>query len=88
MGITLCLPRRWQESASKLAVLDQEGIDDKALMEWVESILTDQQRRGAPATFNIEQVVQIVAASLVKTRKVQDYLLQAGLPENWHTQAV
>ena len=53
--------RRWQESDSKLAVLEQEGIDDKALMEWVESILTDQQRLGAPATFSIEQVVQIVA---------------------------
>ncbi len=53
--------RRWQQSTSKLAVLEQQGIDDKALMEWVESILTDQQRRGAPATFSIEQVVQIVA---------------------------
>jgi putative transposase len=41
--------------------LESEGIDDKALMEWVESILTDQERSGAPATFTIEQVVQIVA---------------------------
>jgi putative transposase len=53
--------QRWNESASKLAVLESEGIDDKALMEWVESILTDQERSGAPATFKIEQVVQIVA---------------------------
>ena len=53
--------RRWHESASKLAVLEQEGIDDKALMEWIEGILIDQQRRGAPATFSIEQVVQIIA---------------------------
>jgi putative transposase len=53
--------QRWHESASKLAVLESEGIDDKALMEWVESILTDQERCGAPETFNIEQVVQIIA---------------------------
>ena len=53
--------QRWHESASKLGVLESEGIDDKALMEWIESILTDSQRAGAPATFTIEQVVQIVA---------------------------
>lgn len=53
--------QRWHESASKLAVLESEGIDDKALSEWLEGILTDQQRRGAPVTFSIEQVVQIVA---------------------------
>lgn len=53
--------QRWHESASKLAVLAEEGIDDKALMEWIEGILTDQQRLGAPATFSIEQVVQIIA---------------------------
>jgi putative transposase len=53
--------QRWHELASKLAVLEQEGIDDKALMEWSEGILIDQQRRGAPATFSIEQVVQIIA---------------------------
>ena len=47
--------QRWRESALKLAVLESEGIDDKALMEWVESILTDQERCGAPETFNIEQ---------------------------------
>jgi len=53
--------QRWHESASKLALLEEEGIDDKALSEWVEDLLTDQQRRGAPATFSLEQVVQIVA---------------------------
>lgn len=53
--------QRWHESASKFALLEEEGIDDKALMEWVEDLLTDQQRRGAPATFSLEQVVQIVA---------------------------
>ena len=53
--------QRWHESASKLALLEEEGIDDKALSEWVEDLLTGQQRRGAPATFSLEQVVQIVA---------------------------
>jgi putative transposase len=53
--------QRWNESASKLAVLESEGIDDQVLMKWVESILKDEQRCGAPATFTIEQVVQIVA---------------------------
>lgn len=53
--------QRWHESASLLAVLESEAIDDKALMEWVMRILTDQERCGAPETFNIEQVVQIIA---------------------------
>ena len=75
--------QRWRESALKLAVLESEGIDDKALMEWVESILTDQERCGAPETFNIEQVVQIIAASLVKTRKLQGCQSQTGLLKNW-----
>ena len=52
-------------------------------MEWIEGILTDQQRLGAPATFSIEQVVQIIAASFVKTRKLRGYPSLTGRPENW-----
>ena len=75
--------QRWHESTSKLAVLEAEGIDDKTLMEWVEDLLLDKQRRGAPATFSIEQVVQIVAASFVNNPRRQGYQLLTGLPENW-----
>lgn len=49
--------QRWHKSASKLGVLEAEDIDDKALMEWVLDLLLDKQRRGAPATFNVVQIV-------------------------------
>ena len=53
--------RRFAESASKLALLESEGINDKELMAWLEGMLTDWSRPGTPATFRTEQVVQIVA---------------------------
>ena len=53
--------RRWHEGASKLAVLESKGINDKGLMAWIESILADQERPGTPASFSTEQIVQIVA---------------------------
>lgn len=53
--------RRWHEAASKLAVLEAKGINEKGLMAWIESILADQERPGTPGSFSTEQVVQIVA---------------------------
>ena len=53
--------QRWCLVASKLLVLESKGIDDKSYLAWIERIFSDEPRSGAPAKFETEQVVQIVA---------------------------
>ena len=42
-------------------MLESKGIDDKSYLAWIERIFSDEPRSGAPAKFETEQVVQIVA---------------------------
>lgn len=53
--------QRWCLVASKLLVLESKGIDDKSYLAWIKRIFSDEPRSGAPAKFETEQVVQIVA---------------------------
>lgn len=55
--------KRWQTSEERLQELELEGIPQKQLCQEVASVLTDQARSGAPATFEIEQIVAIVAVA-------------------------
>lgn len=53
--------QRWCEVEAKLTLAESEGITDPELRQWVEALLSDQERPGAPVTFSAQQVVQIVA---------------------------
>jgi putative transposase len=52
--------RRWQEAASYLGEIEEEG-NLKEVEAAVEQVLADQPRSGAPVKFTAEQVCQIVA---------------------------
>lgn len=52
---------RWAVSEVDLRVAEEAGLEEKKLLELVETALTDEFRSGAPDTFEPEQLVQIVA---------------------------
>ncbi len=47
----------------RLDCLEQEGISDAVLMEQISTVLSDEARPGGPATFGVEQIVEIVAVA-------------------------
>lgn len=53
----------WQESVNRMFCLEQEGLSDEALLRQVISVLSDEARPGGPASFGIEQIVEIVAVA-------------------------
>lgn len=55
--------QRWQASVKRLDCLEQEGISDAVLMEQITTVLSDEARPGGPATFRVEQIVEIVAVA-------------------------
>ena len=55
--------KRWQEFVERLGCLEQEGIRDEALLEQITTVLNDEARPGGPATFGVEQIVEIVAVA-------------------------
>jgi len=55
--------QRWQTVAEYLNELEGEGISQKQLLKEVITILGDEPRSGAPATFTVEQIVAIVAVA-------------------------
>ncbi len=65
LGLTEYTPRlwrgRWLAASDRLAAAEAKGCDDKALSQLIESVLADEPRSGAPATFTAEQMVQIMA---------------------------
>jgi putative transposase len=65
LGLIRSTPRlwrgRWLAASTQLAAAEAEDSDDKALSKFIESVLADRPRAGAPAEFTAEQVVQIVA---------------------------
>ena len=55
--------QRWQESMEQLQALEAEDMSDKALLEQLVKVFSDQQRSGGPAKFSVEQIVQIIAVA-------------------------
>lgn len=55
--------QRWQASVKRLDCLEQEGINNAALMEHIAAVLSDEARTGGPATFGVELIVEIVAVA-------------------------
>src|SRR5205085_10523586 len=51
---------RWQAAESRLQAIEETG-KRKLLKPAIEVLLTDEQRPGAPATFTLEQFMQIMA---------------------------
>jgi transposase len=53
--------KRWEGAADRLRAAEAKGLNDKQLAQLIISVVQDSERRGTPATFSTEQVVQIVA---------------------------
>jgi len=53
--------KRWEVAADRLRAAEAKGLNDKQLTQLIISVVQDSERRGTPATFSTEQVVQIVA---------------------------
>jgi hypothetical protein len=51
---------RWQAAAARLEAIEATG-KPKLLSQAIEVLLTDEHRPGAPATFTVEQFMQIMA---------------------------
>jgi putative transposase len=54
---------RWRAAESRLQAIEATG-KPKLLKQAIELLLTDEQRPGTPATFTLEQFMQIMAASV------------------------
>ena len=52
---------RWLRETESLAQAESDGIDDEALCTKLISMLADEQRRGNPGKFSLEEIMQIVA---------------------------
>jgi putative transposase len=56
---------RWRAAESRLQAIEATG-QPKLLSQAIEVLLTDEQRPGAPATFTLEQFMQIMALACEK----------------------
>jgi transposase len=56
---------RWRAAESRLQAIEATG-KPKLLSQAIEALLTDAQRPGAPATFTLEQFMQIMALACEK----------------------
>lgn len=54
---------RWLESHDDLNNLEQQGVSEGVLSQHIVTILSDKARPGGPATFEVEQIVEIVAVA-------------------------
>ncbi|MCC7380916.1 MAG: helix-turn-helix domain-containing protein [Deltaproteobacteria bacterium] len=52
---------RWAKAAWDLAVAEKNGATDKDLEKLIRTVLADDERSGAPATFRPEQIAGIIA---------------------------
>jgi putative transposase len=55
--------QRWIEASPQLTRAEQEGVEQQHVAPFIEQILSDLDRRGAPPKFTPEQIVQIVAVA-------------------------
>jgi putative transposase len=60
---------RWHAAESRLQVIEASS-KSKLLSQAIEVLLTDEQRPGAPATFTLEQFMQIMALACEKPEAV------------------
>jgi putative transposase len=56
---------RWHTAESRLQALEESG-KQKLLSQAIEQLLSDEPRPGAPATFTLEQFMQIMALACEK----------------------
>ena len=54
---------RWSAAKERLTAAEQEGANDRDLARLMRSVLTDEQRPGAPSTFSAEQLTRIIAVA-------------------------
>jgi len=85
---------RWAENEERLAAAEQEGVNEKDLTQLLASLLSDDERSGAPPTFTAEQLTQIigVACELPEDngrpvthwtpRELADEVIQRGIVES------
>ncbi len=60
-GTVRCWRQRWLEAVPALQAAEADPEQDPLLPELLAAVLSDQPRPGAPAVFQPEQIVQIVA---------------------------
>jgi putative transposase len=60
---------RWHAAQSRLQALEETG-KQKLLSQAIERLLSDEPRPGAPATFTLEQFMQIMALACEKPEAV------------------
>lgn len=56
-----CWRDRWQAASASLTFAESEEVTDAILRQRIASILSDKPRPGTPATFTLEQIVQMIA---------------------------
>lgn len=70
LGVTRrCVERwriRWANSESRLAEAERSGVSNKDLRKLLGSIIEDDERSGAPATFTAEQLAALIALACEK----------------------
>ncbi|MCT7979795.1 helix-turn-helix domain-containing protein [Laspinema olomoucense] len=54
---------RWADASATLAEAETSATSDKKLIQLIVDILSDQPRSGKPATFTVDNIVQIVAVA-------------------------
>lgn len=72
---------RWLEASERLSETES-SVDDKPLMQLIESVLADELRSGTPARFSLEQIVEILAIAC-ETPQASEYPLS-----HWTSQAL
>jgi putative transposase len=53
--------KRWLAVSQLLWELELEGVSDEVLTHKIASVFSDEQRRGNPGKFSLEEIIQIVA---------------------------
>jgi putative transposase len=53
--------KRWLAISQLLSELELEGVGDEVLIRKIVSVFADEQRRGNPGKFSLEEIIQIVA---------------------------
>lgn len=70
---------RWLEATERLSETES-SVDDKPLMQLIESVLADELRPGTPARFSLEQIVEILAIAC-ETPQASGYPLSHWTPQ-------
>lgn len=54
---------RWANASASLEIAETPETSDKKLIQLIIDVLSDQPRSGKPATFTVDDIVQIVAVA-------------------------